>query len=781
MRFAAAPRRPISPPAISRLRTVRDAQISPDGGLVAYVLHSLGTAPDLPPEQVRLADPSSCMPPGATAPGETARAGAGSAVTDNAVADPLLGVRLATHDTHNAAQTNPRWRPGARAHRTLAYLSRPNGGAPSADISLTDVPFGVGHPASGSSPGAVGAPSSSAAVAAGIVAKLAQGAGAFEWSPRGTYLSAVARWAGLPTAQPPTPTPTDRDAPVVVGDEAPPAPLWVIDPDANAAPAPIPAAGLHIRRYAWSPDERFVAVVGTPSPLDACGALYVFPAPPPGAQQDAPPHHDEPPSPEGPPLYDEPPRQDGQGTAPEALLQLHDPAVALAWSPDRRTIALCTREHAPGSGQLTLVPVSPATGLPDGDSRAVLPDLPASVEWIAFHPDGRLLLAALWGVRVGLYAIRTDAGGGDTLETLVAPSAFGSGSLGSGSFTSFGVSLDAAGESFASTSSGPREPGDVVVGRLRTAPPESNTLPEGHGPPESDSPTPRLRPTLLRVVTRANPEVRRFRFADTRVIRWPASDGLEIEGLLLTPPDPQSGPPFPRPHPTVLELHGGPRRSWWDTCQLTEGWAGMLAARGYVVLLPNPRGSSGYGAAFIRANAGDLGGADLADCLSGLDLLVQQGIADPQRMGVAGWSYGGYLAAWAITQTDRFRAAVVGAAITDRVSWAGLSPPMAAEWGRAFWGDPLASYRHTAHLAARSPITHVQRVKTPTLLLHGGSDSKIPPSQADELYRALVALGVPVRYVRYPGAGHVLSSARHISDSLHEVQSWLDRHLLDST
>ncbi|HEX2034212.1 MAG TPA: S9 family peptidase [Chloroflexota bacterium] len=256
------------------------------------------------------------------------------------------------------------------------------------------------------------------------------------------------------------------------------------------------------------------------------------------------------------------------------------------------------------------------------------------------------------------------------------------------------------------------------------------------------------------------------------VIRWEAEDGRAIEGLLALPVGYQPG----RPVPLVVEVHGGPPSAF------TRGYVGApertvdvmsFTAAGYAILRPNPRGSSGYGRDFRFANEGDWGGGDFRDVMAGVDHLIEREIADPARLGIAGWSYGGYLTASAITQTERFKAACVGAGITNAISFNGTAdiPAFIPDYlGAEFWDD-LETYRRV------SPVLNAPRVRTPTLIVHGEADVRVPVSQGRELYNALKRLGVPVEMVIYPRQGHGFSEPRLMLDVRRRIVAWFGRYL----
>jgi dipeptidyl aminopeptidase/acylaminoacyl peptidase len=260
-------------------------------------------------------------------------------------------------------------------------------------------------------------------------------------------------------------------------------------------------------------------------------------------------------------------------------------------------------------------------------------------------------------------------------------------------------------------------------------------------------------------------------------VKYTSADGLEIEAALLRPDDtsrgaaPSAQPSATgrQPRPAVVLVHGGPTGRWSDGF---EPWGQLLAARGYVVLYPNVRGSTGYGQRFVEMNRADWGGGDFKDVMAGADWLVARGLADPDRLGIGGWSYGGYMAAWAVTQTTRFKAAVSGAPVIDLASEFGTeNGPEYDEW---FYGTP---YEKLDGFVRSSPITHVKNVKTPTLLLQGADDTTDPIGQSQQFYRGLKRYGVESDFVVYPREPHGLREEKHLLDRLNRIVAWYDTYL----
>jgi dipeptidyl aminopeptidase/acylaminoacyl peptidase len=271
-------------------------------------------------------------------------------------------------------------------------------------------------------------------------------------------------------------------------------------------------------------------------------------------------------------------------------------------------------------------------------------------------------------------------------------------------------------------------------------------------------------PAGWRSASALNGELALPELPECRELSWRAADGLEIEGLVVLPAG-------EGPHPAVVKVHGGPTAAyWWSFPHMGDV---DLAAAGYAVFLPNPRGSAGRGQAFATANLGDMGGGDLGDILAGVDELVAQGLVDDDRVAVMGGSYGGFMAAWAVSQTDRFRASVAMAAVTNWLSFHNTTN--IGRFDELFLdADPYSEGSDYWH---RSPVVHARRVRTPTLVMHGALDLCVPVSQGQEMYQALAAAGVPTELVIYPREGHGWREREHQIDGDRRIREWLDRHV----
>jgi dipeptidyl aminopeptidase/acylaminoacyl peptidase len=255
--------------------------------------------------------------------------------------------------------------------------------------------------------------------------------------------------------------------------------------------------------------------------------------------------------------------------------------------------------------------------------------------------------------------------------------------------------------------------------------------------------------------------------AGVEKVGWKAPDGLEIQGLLLKP----KGPP---PYPLVMSVHGGPvwhYRAFWPGRRSIASL--MLLQRGYAIFLPNPRGSTGRGQAFVRRVFGDMGGADTHDYLSGLDHLVERGLADRKRLGVTGGSYGGYMTAWLITQDSRFAAAVAVSPVTNQVTEHLISN--IPHFVSLFLDDNYANAGGKYY--TRSPIMYAHRAKTPTLSTCGVLDRCTPPEEAVQFHNALLENGVKSVLVTYPQEGHGVRKWPAVVDYSARLVSWFEEHL----
>ncbi len=249
-------------------------------------------------------------------------------------------------------------------------------------------------------------------------------------------------------------------------------------------------------------------------------------------------------------------------------------------------------------------------------------------------------------------------------------------------------------------------------------------------------------------------------------VEWAAPDGLGVEGLLVVPDG-------PGPHPLLVHVHGGPVWAYRNRWGMGNQFTPLLVARGYAVFHPNPRGSSGRGQEFANRVIGDMGGADAQDVLAGVEALIERGVADPDRIGVFGGSYGGFMSAWLVTQTDRFAAACAFSPVTDWYSqhWGSNI----GAWDAAFLGSDPAS--PGGPYFDRSPVMFASHVRTPVLVTAGLQDRCTPPGQAVEFYRALREHGVDAEVAIYPEEGHGVRQMPALFDFCARAVGWFERYM----
>ncbi|HLY51735.1 MAG TPA: alpha/beta fold hydrolase, partial [Steroidobacteraceae bacterium] len=275
-------------------------------------------------------------------------------------------------------------------------------------------------------------------------------------------------------------------------------------------------------------------------------------------------------------------------------------------------------------------------------------------------------------------------------------------------------------------------------------------------------------PGKWRTITHANAAVKPITGRATNLY-W-KSDRFDVQGMLIEPAAVEAG----RTYPMVVLVHGGPSHAHYPLFPHSPGsFDAVLASEGYYVFKPNPRGSYGQGEAFTRANVRDFGYGDLRDILAGVDTVLKSAPVDPDRIGIAGWSYGGYMTLWAVTQTQRFHAAVSGAGLSDWLSYYGtnnIDTWMIPFFGASVYDDPKIYERS-------SPITFIRNVHTPTLLVGGDRDAEVPITQSYEYWNALKRLGVPTEFVVYPDEGHLFFKREDQADVMTRLVGWFDRYL----
>jgi dipeptidyl aminopeptidase/acylaminoacyl peptidase len=271
------------------------------------------------------------------------------------------------------------------------------------------------------------------------------------------------------------------------------------------------------------------------------------------------------------------------------------------------------------------------------------------------------------------------------------------------------------------------------------------------------------------------PALRAISWGSQERLSYRASDGLGLDGLLILPPGHSRAD---GPFPLITLVHGGPDSRYADELMLGPYPTGQwLATAGYAVFLPNPRGGVGHGRDFAAAVARSLGGREWSDIVSGIDLLISEGVADPDRLGIAGASHGGFMAAWGIGQTDRFKAAMMAAGVTDwgMLVATGEGGMLEAELGGSCGWEGTGPHPHDQV----SPVSFASKIRTPVLIVNGEDDTNVPVSQAIYFHRALSWYGAEHELVIYPREGHGLAERNHQLDLLRRTRAWFDRWLRD--
>jgi dipeptidyl aminopeptidase/acylaminoacyl peptidase len=278
-------------------------------------------------------------------------------------------------------------------------------------------------------------------------------------------------------------------------------------------------------------------------------------------------------------------------------------------------------------------------------------------------------------------------------------------------------------------------------------------------------------------LTDSNPGLKGMEFGSQEPIDWKARDGLTIQGILLKPIDFSPD----KKYPLILQIHGGPEHCFsngWNNSY--NRWSQLLAQRGYMVLMPNYRGSTGRGVDYAAADHHDLAGKEFDDVLDGIKFLVEEkGWVDPNKVGIGGGSYGGYFSAWAATKhSAHFAAAVDFAGISNWISFIGTTD-IPRENSLVHWAlDWMENKENETLVWDRSPMAHIRNAQTPTLIANGEKDLRVPKNQSYELYRGLEMRNVPVEFVIYPREQHGLKEREHQLDYMYRVLNWFDKYVL---
>ncbi len=425
------------------------------------------------------------------------------------------------------------------------------------------------------------------------------------------------------------------------------------------------------------------------------------------------------------------------GSAVRQVTHLTRQAAAITWTPDSTHITYISGEWSDRGlvgGEIFTVPLA------GGEVRNLTPGALVCYSWCRWFPDQQRLLYACWSGVTHQLGILNAVDGTTTLLD-------GDFIMGDPPCPRFSATADM--RCLVTTHSTPQIVFDVYLGQLA----------------DSDTPTPTITWRRLTWLNRLTEEI--MAIPTSERISYESVDGWRIDALLTHPLN-HSGDTLP---PLIVNVHGGPSSAWIDN------WGGLLtkvlASAGYAVLRANIRGSQGRGVAFSDAVLRDPGGKDFQDIMHGVDYLIEQGRVDGNRVGILGWSYGGFMTAWAITQTTRFKAAMMGAGVSDFHDFHALSN--ISDWDmRVLGASPLEQHEiYRAH----SAITYAGRVTTPTLILHGAEDICVPVNQAYAMYRALLERNVPTELVIYPREGHGPRERAHLVDLEERVLNWFKKYL----
>jgi dipeptidyl aminopeptidase/acylaminoacyl peptidase len=395
------------------------------------------------------------------------------------------------------------------------------------------------------------------------------------------------------------------------------------------------------------------------------------------------------------------------------------------WSPDGKSIAVIhgiMSDEGQTGGDMYVIPAA------GGAAKNITPNLEGSVRSLAWRPDGRLVF-------------QEYVDGNSTLVSVAATGAARTIAWSAPQQVTE-ISYAAKAEAVAAVLQSFSEAPDVYV---------SSAASGSFG--------------AWRRLTRINEAIQPM-WGEAKSLHW-TSDKYNVQGWLLYPANYDAS----RTYPMVVSVHGGPSAA--NFAIWPSRWNAVLPTQGYFVFLPNPRGSYGGGEAFTQANVNDFGYGDLRDIETGVDAAVRSASIDPNRVGIIGWSYGGYMTMWAVTQTTRFKAAVAGAGIANWQSYYGQNK--IDTWMLPFFGASV--YDKPEAYSRSSPITYIKKVKTPTLVLHGDRDSEVPTPQGYEFWHALKALSVPTDLVIYTDEGHAIMKPEHQRDIEERLVAWFDRYL----
>ena len=399
------------------------------------------------------------------------------------------------------------------------------------------------------------------------------------------------------------------------------------------------------------------------------------------------------------------------------------------YSPDGKSIAILASDNPPRWAQSGVIQIYSVNG---GQPKTLVTSFDAQPGVAGWSADGkRIYFSEPKGTGTQIYSLDVNANRIDEIKT--TPAVIGA------------ISLNRGGTTFGFTRQTSDTPADVFVATVNDFNPVQ--------------------------ITTVNADLKFPAVGRTEVVTWKSKDGKQIEGLLTYPSGYQSGQRVP----LILNVHGGPAGVFQQTFIGGRGVYPLatFASRGYAILRPNPRGSSGYGTDFRRANLRDWGVGDYQDLMAGVDRVIEMGVADPDRLGVMGWSYGGFMTSWIVTQTSRFKVASAGAPVTNLMSFNGTSdiPAFIPDYfGGQFWEVMDLYQKH-------SPIFNVKSVTTPTMIQQGDADVRVPISQGYEFYNALKVKGVPTRMIVLPRQPHGPTEPKMQLAAMKANLEWFEKYL----
>jgi len=415
----------------------------------------------------------------------------------------------------------------------------------------------------------------------------------------------------------------------------------------------------------------------------------------------------------------------------EIITEIQNPGKLgeVAWNPTGEYLALISGIdiHDPREGRLK---VANAT---NGELNNILPDYQGHVSSVAWKDENTIVYIGDENVRTTFNQIRRDGSGQSTLIPTEGPV-----------FENF--SIDADGQAVAFDAESPQHPDEVYYSNMGSS---------------------------VQRLTRHNPWLARKQFGEQEVVRWKARDGLELCGILIKPVNWNENTRYP----LILSVHGGPEShdvNGWLTSYADPGQVG--ASQGFAVFYPNYRGSTGRGVEFSRLSQNDPAGKEFDDLVDAVDHFVDTGLADNEKIGITGGSYGGYASAWCATHySDRFAASVMVFGISDKISKTGTSD---IPWELYLVHDSTWPWEDWQHFLEASPMYYVEQAETPLLITHGEEDTRVHPGQSLELHRFLkVRNAAPVRLVFYPDEGHGYGYAAHRLDHNLRIMRWMNHYL----